>query len=69
PRRIERTQHRAGQLPSRATDLRRRMLRLRLQLMAQHTPAQIRRAAGQLAGAVLRALDAPRPLIRPSGTE
>lgn len=40
--------------------------RLRLQLMAQHTPAQIRRAAQLLASAVRRALAAPRPALRPS---
>ena len=40
--------------------------RLRLQLMAQHTPAQIRRAARQLAEAARRALAAPRPLLQPS---
>jgi 7-keto-8-aminopelargonate synthetase-like enzyme len=43
--------------------------RLRLQLMAQHTPAQIRRAAKQLSGAVRRALEAPRPVLKPSGAE
>lgn len=41
--------------------------RLRLQLMAQHTPAQIRRAARQLGSAVRRALAAPRPALQPSG--
>lgn len=40
--------------------------RLRLQLMARHTPAQIRRAARQLGEAVRRALAAPRPLLQPS---
>ncbi|WP_409266570.1 aminotransferase class I/II-fold pyridoxal phosphate-dependent enzyme [Massilia sp. BHUDP2] len=40
--------------------------RLRLQLMARHTPAQVRRAARQLAEAVRRALAAPRPLLQPS---
>ncbi|VXC01071.1 Glycine C-acetyltransferase/8-amino-7-oxononanoate synthase [Massilia sp. 9I] len=40
--------------------------RLRLQLMAQHTPAQIRRAAGLLASAVRRAAEAPRPMLRPA---
>ncbi|QOY93100.1 aminotransferase class I/II-fold pyridoxal phosphate-dependent enzyme [Massilia sp. UMI-21] len=40
--------------------------RLRLQLMARHTPAQIRRAAQSLAAAVARALGAPRPVLRPS---
>lgn len=42
--------------------------RLRLQLMAQHTPAQVRRAARLLAAAVRRATAAPRPALRPSGT-
>lgn len=41
--------------------------RLRLQLMAQHTPAQVRRAAPLLAAAVRRALEAPRPVLRASG--
>jgi glycine C-acetyltransferase/8-amino-7-oxononanoate synthase len=41
--------------------------RLRLQLMAQHTPAQIRRAARLLARAVRRAAEAPRPAQQPSG--
>ena len=40
--------------------------RLRLQLMARHTPAQIRRAARQLASAARRALEAPPPALRPS---
>lgn len=40
--------------------------RLRLQLMAQHTPAQIRRAARQLAAAARRALAAPRPALPPA---
>ena len=40
--------------------------RLRLQLMARHTPAQVRRAARQLAEAVRRALAAPQPLLQPS---
>jgi hypothetical protein len=35
--------------------------------MAKHTPAQIRRAASKLASAVRRALEAPQPLLRPSG--
>ncbi len=41
--------------------------RLRLQLMARHTPAQVRRAAQVLGAAVRRALEAPRPTLRPSG--
>jgi len=41
--------------------------RLRLQLMARHTPGQIRRAAKQLAAAVARALEAPRAVVRPAG--
>jgi glycine C-acetyltransferase/8-amino-7-oxononanoate synthase len=40
--------------------------RLRLQLMAQHTPAQIRRAAPLLAQAVRKAAGAPRPALAPS---
>lgn len=40
--------------------------RLRLQLMARHTPAQIRRAAQLLAAALQRALAAPRPALRPA---
>lgn len=40
--------------------------RLRLQLMARHTPAQIRTAARTLGAAVRRALEAPRPALRPS---
>jgi 7-keto-8-aminopelargonate synthetase-like enzyme len=43
--------------------------RLRLQLMARHTPVQIRRAARQLASAVRRALDAPQPVPRPSSPQ
>ena len=38
--------------------------RLRLQLMAHHTPAQVRRGAQLLAAAVRRALEAPRPVLR-----
>lgn len=38
--------------------------RLRLQLMAQHTPGQIRRAARLLVSAVQRANMAPRPVLR-----
>ena len=41
--------------------------RLRLQLMARHTPAQIRRAARLLSDAARRALEAPRPVLKPSG--
>ena len=41
--------------------------RLRLQLMAQHTPAQIRRAAPLLAQAVRKAGTAPRPALAASG--
>jgi glycine C-acetyltransferase/8-amino-7-oxononanoate synthase len=40
--------------------------RLRLQLMARHTPAQIRRAARILASAVRRSLAAPQPVLRPA---
>lgn len=40
--------------------------RLRLQLMAQHTPAQIRRAAPLLAQAVRKAAGVPRPALAPS---
>ncbi|MFC0250350.1 aminotransferase class I/II-fold pyridoxal phosphate-dependent enzyme [Massilia consociata] len=40
--------------------------RLRLQLMAQHSPAQIRRAAQLVAAAVGRARTAPRPAPRPA---
>lgn len=40
--------------------------RLRLQLMAQHTPAQIRRAAPLLAQAVRKAAGEPQPALAPS---
>jgi len=40
--------------------------RLRLQLMAQHTPAQIRRAAPLLAQAIRKAGTAPRPALAPA---